>query len=175
MLNIDRLKGESLSNIKTLTGASFLVALTIVLNFFRIIVSNTNQILFSYLGLASAGFLYGPIIGGIVGGTADILSFLIRPSGPFFIGFTLNAILSGIIYGLFFYKKNPSILRVIVCCLVEGIIINLMLTPIWLNIMYGTSLFAIPRVIKFITLFPLKVVLIYIVTNALYKSKKFNV
>ena len=175
MLDKSRLKGESLRNTKTLTGASFLVALTVVLNFFRIIISNTNQILFSYLGVALAGFLYGPIIGGAVAGIADILGFIIKPSGPFFIGFTFNAVLSGVIYGLFFYKKQPKFSRVLLCCIIEGVIINLILTPFWLKIMYGTSLFAVARIIKFVTLLPLKVILIYFVTNALYKSKKFEV
>lgn len=169
-----RLKGESLKDTKVFTGASLLVAITVVLNFFRIIISNTNQILFSYLGVAAAGFLYGPIIGGLVGGLADILGFYIKPSGPFFIGFTINAILSGVIYGAFLYKKKPTILRILICSLVEGIIINIILTPIWLNIMYGTALFAVPRVVKFLMLLPLKVVLIYFVTNILCRIKRVN-
>ena len=40
---------------------------------------------------------YGPAATGCVGAVADIIKYMIRPSGPFFIGFTLNEFISGLI------------------------------------------------------------------------------
>lgn len=35
----------------------------------------------------------------IFGGALDVLKYIIKPTGPFFFGFTFDAMLSGIIYG----------------------------------------------------------------------------
>lgn len=45
--------------------------------------------------------LFGPVVGGIMGGIGDILKFLIKPTGPYFFGYTLNAMLGPVIYGIF--------------------------------------------------------------------------
>ena len=40
------------------------------------------------------------------GAAMDILNFIVKPTGTFHPGFTFNALISGIIYGIF-YTKNP--------------------------------------------------------------------
>lgn len=155
------LKGASLKDVRTLTGSALLIAIAVIIDFLRIVISNIMEISFGFLAIVMAGILYGPLIAGLVGGVSDIIQYIVRPTGPFFPGFTLNAILSGIIYGLFLYKKELSIKRISLCVLVEGIIIILLLTPMWLSIMYGAKIFAIPRIIKFFVMFPIKVALIY--------------
>lgn len=156
----NRLVGNMKST-RVLTGAAFLIALSVILDFFRIIISPTFEISFGSMPIAFAGMLFGPVVGGLVGLIADILQYVVRPSGFFFPGFTLNAILVGVIFGLFFYKKELTLKRLILCFIVEGVLIILVLTPIWLNMMYGTSLFAIPRVIRFVVLLPIKVAIFY--------------
>ena len=165
------LKGESLRDVRTLTGSALLVALAVIIDFFRLVISNVFELSFTFLAYAVAGMLYGPIIGGIVGGISDIIQYVVRPSGPFFPGFTLNAILSGFIFGLFLYRKKLTIKRVILAVLVEGVVVVLILTPIWLSIMYGAKIFALPRVIRFFVMFPVKVALIYGAGKVLEKQK----
>lgn len=165
------LKGESLRDVRTLTGSALLVALAVIIDFFRIVISNVFEISFTFLAYAIAGMLYGPIIGGVVGGISDIIQYIVRPSGPFFPGFTLNAILSGFIFGLFLYNKKLTVKRVILAVLVEGIVVTLVLTPIWLSIMYGAKIFALPRIIRFFVLFPVKVALIYGAGKVLEKQR----
>ena len=147
------LKSESLKDIRTITGSALMIALAVIIDFFRIVFSNIMEISFSFLALALTGMLYGPLIGGVVGGVSDIIQYIVRPSGPFFPGFTLNNILSGVIFGLFLYKQKLTVKRITICVLIEGIITVLILTPIWLNILYGAKLFAIPRLIRFIVCF----------------------
>ncbi len=165
------LKGENLRDIRTLTGSALLIALAVIVDFFRLVISNLLEISFAFLAYAVAGILYGPIIAGMIGGISDILQYIVRPSGPFFPGFTLNAILSGFIFGLFLYKKKITVKRVAFAVLIEGIVVTLLLTPIWLSILYGAKIFALPRIIKFIIMFPLRVALIYGAGKILEKQK----
>lgn len=65
------------------------------------------------------------------------------------------------IYGIFLHKKPVTLRRVAITVLVVDIIVSLILTPIWLNIMYQTNLFAIPRIIKTMILYPINVGLLY--------------
>ena len=53
--------------------------------------------------------LFGPVVGGIMGGIGDILKFLIKPTGPYFFGYTLNAMLGPVIYGIFLLSSSDSI------------------------------------------------------------------
>ncbi len=165
------LQGANIRDVRTLTGSALLITIAVIIDFFRLVISNLLEISFEFLAYAVAGMLYGPIIGGMVGGISDIIQYIIRPSGPFFPGFTLNAILSGFIFGLFLYDKRITIKRVALAVLVEGIIVTLLLTPIWLSIMYGAKIFALPRIIKFVAMFPLRVALIYGAGKVLEKQK----
>ena len=58
--------------------------------------------------------LFGPVAGCLFGGALDILKYMLKPSGPFFFGFTFNVMLAGVIYGSILYKKTVSIKRIIV-------------------------------------------------------------
>ena len=54
------------------------------------------------LPIMLSGILFGPLAGFAVGFISDILCFIIKPGGPFFIGFTLANALTGFIPGLLF-------------------------------------------------------------------------
>ena len=53
--------------------------------------------------------LFGPVVGGIMGGIGDILKFLIKRRDRISLGYTLNAMLGPVIYGIFFYHSSDSI------------------------------------------------------------------
>lgn len=165
----DYFKGavNELRKIHTLTGAALMTAATVILDFFRIVLTPTMEISFSFLGVAMAGMFYGPVVGGIVGGMADILEYLVRPSGAFFIGFTISKIVTGVIFGLFLYKQTPTLKRLAIALLVENVVVTLILTPIWLNIMYGTALFAVVRVFRCIVMYPIKLALLYMLCKSI--------
>ncbi|MGL4790882.1 MAG: folate family ECF transporter S component [Anaerotignaceae bacterium] len=163
-----------IKKIRVLTGAALMTASTVILDFFRIVLTQTLEISFSFLGVAMAAMLYGPVVGGLVGGVADILEYLIRPSGAFFIGFTINKIITGVIFGLFLYKKKPTLKRLALTLLVENIIVILILTPLWLNIMYGTAFFAIARVIRMVVLFPIKLAVMYTLCKSISNVRLKN-
>ena len=88
-------------NTKTLTLMGLLIALEIVLSRFLSINAWNIRIGFSFVPIAAAGMLLGPIPAGIVAAAADILGATLFPSGPFFPGFTLTAFLTGTLLGVF--------------------------------------------------------------------------
>lgn len=160
-----------IKNVKSMTGSAMLIALDVILASVRIVVSNILEISFAFLALAVAGMLYGPVMGGMVGAIGDVIGYLIKPNGPFFIGFTISRFLSGFIFGLFLYKKKITLKRVIAACLFETVINNFILTPIWLNMMYGTQLFTIIRIIKNIAMFPINIAILYLVCKTVENVK----
>ena len=155
---------QNFRHVKDICGCAMFTALDILLKMVRIDFSNILSIGFSSLAVAVSAFYYGPVLTGIAGVIADTLGYIVHPNGPYFPGFAINAFLTGVIYGCFFYKQEDiSWKRVIMARLCITILINLILTPLWLNMMYGNAIFAIPRIIKNVVMFPLDAWLLYIV------------
>ena len=75
--------------------------------------------------------------GGLAAGAGDIVKYLVRPTGAFFFGYTLNAILGAALYGVFFYKMRVSVLRAAVCKLVINVCVNGLLGTLWYAMLYG--------------------------------------
>lgn len=157
----ERFTGEKLSSPNTLTGVAMMAALYTVLSFFTLKISSTFEFGFSYIALLVCGMLYGPVASGIAGAVGDTLGFFVSPNGDFFPGFTLSAFVMGFVYGLILYKRPITIKRTAFAVGVISIICNLVLTPIWLNMMYGTSLIAAPRVIRTLVMYPINTVISY--------------
>ena len=140
----------------SLAGAAMLAALSLVLNQFTIAVSQFLEIGFSFLAAGTCAFLY-----------------FLRPNGGFFPGFTLNEFLLGFLYGCWLYKKPVSLWRTFCACLSAVLVINLVLTPLWLNIMYGNA-FVISgmRLIKNAVKLPLDTALLYFLLKAVETHRK---
>ena len=89
-----------------------------------------------------ASISVGPYIrigfsGGIFGGALDVIKYLIKPEGAFFPGFTISAVLGGMIYGAFLYKKKVTVPRVFAAQLLVKVFVNILLNTLWLNMLYG--------------------------------------
>ena len=163
----DELNARTKNPTKMLTITAAFVAINLVLNQFTVAFGPLLEIGFAFLPIAVLGFLYGPMNAGIASAVADIIGFVLRPAGFFFPGFTLNALLIGLLFGWFFYRKTITLRRIAIANLVVTIIITLILTPIWLNIMFGSPLFAGPRIVKAIVLYPVEVGLLYALLKSL--------
>lgn len=115
----------------------FIVAIKVILGRFTI-GTNIAHIGLGFIGSVLLGYLFGPIWGAAGGGIADIISSaLFGNQGGFFIGFTLSAMIGPFIYGLFFYKSQVSIWRIIVATLLVTIIVNIAMNTLWLHFLYG--------------------------------------
>ena len=87
--------------------------------------------------------LFGPVVGMIFGAILDILKLMVKPTGPYFPGFTLTAVMGSIIFGSVMYRRKLTIWRVLLAEVLLKVICNLILNSLWLKIMYGQALLAL--------------------------------
>ncbi len=106
------------------------------------------------------------------GKSGDVLGYFVSPNGPFFPGFTISAFITGFIFGILLYKKPVTIKRTMLAVLIIVIVCNIGLTPIWLNMMYGTDIIALPRIIRNIILYPVNVIVMHAVLKGVYSFRK---
>lgn len=158
---------------RTITFAGLLIAMNVVLNLFVIPIGNIIELSVAFLPILYAGYYFGPWIAGAIGVIGDVLGFIVRPAGFFFIGFTFNAFISGVIYGYILHNKPVTWKRVATAVIVQNVIVSVILTPIWLQIMYGTALLSIPRLIRVVIMVPIEIVLSYfMLTRFNYRMEK---
>ena len=117
---------------------AMLVAIQVVLSRFLSINLWNLKIGFSFVPIALAGMLLGPIGAGLTGMVADIIGATLFPSGAFFPGFTLTAFITAFGYGFFLHKKQdmPHILAAVLFSEIVG---TLLLNTKWIAILYGTA------------------------------------
>ena len=164
---------EELKNLRTIVVTALLIAIAVVLGFFSVQLTENLKIGFSFIANELTAMLFGPVVGGIMGGVADIIKYLLKPTGPFFFGFTFNAILGAVIYGVMLYKKPISFKRILASKIVVAIVVNVFLNTYWLSMLYGNAFMAIlpPRLIKQIIMVPIQSIMLYAVVEVLAKAK----
>lgn len=169
MMNTFKSSAQEMRKTSVVTIGGMLIAISVVLSFFKVPITPTLQISFASLPIAAGGMLFGPIVGGAIGLVSDLLGFIVRPNGFFFPGFTLNAILTGAFFGLFFYQKKVSLLNVVLSSLVITVVINLGLTTLWLSMMYGDAFIVLlgARVVKNVLMFPIDTALLFMILKTM--------
>ncbi|MCI8561604.1 MAG: folate family ECF transporter S component [Dorea sp.] len=166
---------HELRDLRTLAVASMLLAIAVVLGFYTLQLTDYIKIGFAYIVNEMTGMLFGPAVGGIMGGLADLLKYLVNPTGPFFPGFTISGICGGIIYGLVLYKKPLTVKRVILANLLVTVSVNIFLNTYWLTLLYGDAFLVLlpARILKQAVMMPIEVVLFYTVAKVLTKANIF--
>jgi ECF transporter S component (folate family) len=115
--------------------------------------------------------MYGPMMGAASAMISDIIGHFLRPTGPFFIGFTVSSILAGFIYGIFLYQEKISPKRVFFCYMTINIFVNIILNTLWLKILYNRAILAFfpARLIKTAVCFFPNYILLLTVLSVLVK------
>lgn len=142
-----------------------MAALAIVLGMVATIsIGQYIRIGFSGLPNRLVDFLFGPVAGCLFGGALDILKYFLNPTGPFFFGFTLNAMLSGLIYGGILYRKPLGWKRVVVSELLVKLFVNCILGTFWLSMLYGNAFVILfpARLLKNVIMLPIDCVVLYV-------------
>ena len=166
---------SQLKDVKVLTTTALLIAVATVLGFFKIPINQLIELRFSFLPIAASGMLFGPVVGGLVGLLADVLGYMVRPTGPFFPGFTIATMISGVIFGAFLHKKKLTVPRVIVANLVETIVVSLVINTFNLMILYGNPFWAVlsAKLLKNAIMFPINTCLLYLTLQSLQRLPMF--
>lgn len=161
-----RESARELKNVRSLTGASMLSALNVLIHLmFTFFVSTTQIISVAFLATAASGLLYGPLLTGVIGVATDLIKYMLRPNGGFFPGFTFNEFVIGFLYGLILYKKPVTLARTFAARVAVTVLVNLFLTPLWLSMMYGKAFIVLvsARLLKNIIMLPLETALLYFI------------
>ena len=177
-----------------------LVALQILLSRITAIsVGNWLRISFGFLPNAVAGYLFGPVGGLLVAVVGDALGTLLTGQA-INLGLSLATAISGLLYGLFLYKRPLSWVRVMLCLLAVSLFCHFLLNTYFLAaagymaVSYGTDWPAffrrlvIPiygegatlpawisvcnRLIKQVAVYPVNVVMLYLMLRGLKRMPK---
>ena len=130
-----------LKNVKNLCVISLLLALRVCLDFLTLPLSVLCYISFVFIVAGITGGMFGPFVAALFGAVGDILSYIIHPMGCFFLGFTLSAMVAGLLYGLILYKNRFSVLRIVLAEVIVDIVVNVFMNTFWISILHGIGFF----------------------------------
>ncbi len=173
--NYWRTAAAELKSLRTLLFAALMIAAAIALGWlFKIPLAENLSITVSYLARAVAALVCGPVVGLLYGFAEDILSWILKPSGAFFPGYTLNTMLGVFVYALCFYKQRLTILRIVVAKLITNYPISVGLGCLWSQMLYGRGyLYYLGTSLVKNTLYcPIQIVMLLIVFQALLPTLK---
>lgn len=182
MQKIKKFYSDSIGQLKVtqnLVICGLMAALAVVLSY----VASINmgpyiKIGFSGIPNRIIEYLFGPVIGSIFGGVLDILKYLLKPDGPFFFGFTFDAMLAGVIYGSILYKKPVKLWRIVIAEFLAKLIVNCGFNTLWISMLYGKGfLLLLPaRVIKNAIMLPIDSAVLFFALTLLKKvSASLNI
>lgn len=160
---------RELASVRSLAILGMLVALSVAAEALTIPINTSLFIRFTFIFMSIAGYAFGPVSAGLAGAATDIIGFLLFPKGPFFPGYTLSAILGGVVYGFFLYKrdytKRSFYVYIGLSKIVVNLFINLLLNTVWSSYFTGKGIFVLlpPRIIKNIALLPAEIIVMAVV------------
>lgn len=169
---------KALAHPRTLALAALFVGINITLDLLNIRVQITPQlrITFGYLCNASIGMLFGPVVTLLAGFCTDVLGYLMNSGGgAYFPGFTITAMVGGLIYGTVLYRPSETRLnRLIRCFIAKGLInlvCNMGLNTLWLSLTGGDAFTVLLplRAFKNLCLWPIESLLLFFVLEAVYR------
>lgn len=158
-------KNAKRANLKFICFAAMLIAIEIVLNRFLSINTLGLKIGFSFVPIVIAAVLFGPIKAGMIYGIADLLGAILFPIGPYFPGFTISAVLMGMVYGIFLYKKERIgfFRNILPPILINYLALGLLVNTLWVSILYSSKNYwgwFVYRLPEYAVLVPLSAILI---------------
>jgi len=162
-----------LKDIFSLVLVALFIAVYGALSLLRIyIIPNQLRLSLTFMPVAWAAMLFGPFAGGVTGAIGDVIGWVINPVGPFFPGFTVSGFVTGIIYGIFLYRKEITWKRVIFAAFTMIFVVEVGLNTIWLNILTGSAYKVLigARLVKALITMPVQAFILY---TTGYMVKKF--
>lgn len=171
-----RHSAAQLTRTRSLAACALLLAIQVILGATSgIPLGDSLRVSVDYLALCMTVVLFGPVPGMINGALADLLGCLLYPSGPFFPGFTLTGIVSGLLYGLFLYRrKSLRITHFMLAKLVVMILCNILMNTFWIYILYGQAFWPLvsTRIVKNLIEFGVSIPLFYALLRLIEKAKR---
>ncbi|MDW7649838.1 MAG: folate family ECF transporter S component [Bacillota bacterium] len=160
-------------NIRQTVHAGFLTGLSIVLTRLvaTIMIGNFVRLSFGAIPIYIAGLLFGPAVGGLVGGVADGLGFFVNNFGAaftphIFVASVLRGIIPPLVVRAVGNNGRNWLLKVSVAVLLTEIVSSLIFTTWGLSWLYNTPIIAMlpGRIISTAFLVPIYTTITYMLT-----------
>lgn len=162
-MNKNRPAPQNLPRARKVILVAILIATTVVLQ--RLLAFRTPiiQVNFMFVPVMLAGIMLGWPGATFVTTVSDLIGALLFPSGQFFFGYTLTAILTGFVAGICLYRPSGVkldrnfVVRLVICILMITGLLNGGLNTIWVLMMTGdASKIVVPvRIIKQLIMAPI--------------------
>ena len=170
-----RTRKKGISNVKILTAAAMLTALSIVIGIFCKTFLNFGlglfRITFENFPIILSGIMFGPIVGMLVGVSSDVISFVLSTQ-TFAISpiVTLGAGLVGLVSGAVFHgkTKNFGTKRMVVSVFSAHIVGSMLVKSVGLFVYYG--FLVVWRIPLYIVIATLEAIIICVMA----KNKNFH-
>ena len=174
-------KKQNFNSLVMLATFAMLIALEVVLS--RLIAPINTQfskISFGFVPIAIAAYLYGVKGGAAVAGISDVIGAILFPSGEFFPGFTVTAILNGIVFGIFLGKKFDGkvnkFLRAFIPVIITQLLGSFLLNTFWISYIYHSSFTALlaTRLVQTLIMVAVETAVIPLFTESFSKIKSIK-
>lgn len=128
-------------SIKSITLMAMLFALMLLAKLFSLPSGfGALGISITYLFFSTISMIFGPIAGILIGILSDTFGYFInQTSYMYFPGYTLDAMLSGFIYGICFYQTKITFTKCLWARIFVNFAVNVCLGSLWWGILYGLN------------------------------------
>jgi len=190
---------QLLKKTRTLAVTGILIALSVVLEMCRIQITQALRVSFGFTAMAVIAMLYGPAAAVPAAIVGDLLGLVMNPSGGYFFGFTVTAMVSAMIYSAFFFDRSVPrhdlgknfghgtdplgranrslLLRALGAKTLVNLVCNVGLNSLWLSLFYGQTmrvLLPMRAAKNAILLVPEVIVLFFALKAAAYAYKQID-
>ena len=94
-----------------------------------------NNISLGFVTIAFAACYLGIPYAIAVGGFGDLIGAIIKPFGPYFVGYTITNMLVGLCLAVFLYKK-ATVIRIGIATIINKLVCSLVLNTIFISVLY---------------------------------------
>lgn len=163
---------------KKIILTAILLALNIILSRFLSIKTPIIKISFAFVPTMLCAIWLGPKWTVLLNVLGDVIGATLFPTGPYFVGYTITTLISGLIYGILLYKKDSEsytnkqfILRLIISTTLVAVICNMGLNTLWSAITTGKAFIVLlsTRIVKELVMIPIHIVIIFFLEKILKK------
>lgn len=133
------------------------------------------RVTWGFLARAVCGMVCGPVNALVFGFAEDTISFLLHPTGPYFLGYSLTTMLGTMLYALFLYRARLTpaslTLRVFGAKLCTNVL-NVVLGSLWSAVLYGKGYiyYMVKSFWKNLVMLPVQTVMLVILLLVLLPS-----
>lgn len=160
---------QKLKEVKYLALMAIFIAMKIVISSMYFPLGENLRIGFSFVVVAVESAIIGPIGALVSGAITDNLGFFLNPTGIYFFGYTITAMVGGFVYALFFYEQKITVSKIIVAKAINSFFTNVTLGSLWSHMMFskGYVFYFLRSLTKNTLLFPIEVFFLVILLNIL--------